>query len=59
MAKIAATKDDIPAQGQFIYAGIDGDAVPGDTWLRLLGDAAETLHARARGAPGPPPPREE
>ena len=57
MAKIAATKDDVPAQGNFIYAGIDGGAVPGDTWLRLLGDAAGTLHARARAVAGPTPPQ--
>ena len=44
MYKIAATKKELPTQGQFIYAGIDGDDVPGDTWLRLLGEAANTLH---------------
>ena len=48
MYKIAATKDDLPKEGQFIYASIDGGDVAGDTWLRLLGAAAETLHGEAR-----------
>lgn len=45
--KIAATKAELPKEGQFIYASIDGEEVPGDTWLRLLGAAAETLHGEA------------
>jgi hypothetical protein len=48
MYKIAATKGALPAQGQFVYAGIDGGDVAGDTWLRLLGAAAQTLHLRQR-----------
>lgn len=43
MMKIAATREELPAQGQFIYAGIDGEAVRGDWWLYLLGVAADAL----------------
>jgi hypothetical protein len=52
MMKIAATAAQLPAQGRFIFAGIDGDAVRGDWWLYLLGVAGDAL-AGASPWPGP------
>lgn len=44
MYKIAATEEDIPAGGRFIYAGVDGDRVRSDWWLYILSVAASVLN---------------
>lgn len=44
MYKIAATVEDVPVGGRFIYAGVDGDRVRSDWWLYILGIAAGVLN---------------
>lgn len=49
--KIAATRNDTPVDGSFIYAGIDGDRVRSDWWLYIAGVASDAL-ASAAAWPG-------
>jgi hypothetical protein len=46
MFKMAATAAQLPAQGTFVPLNIDGEALPGDWYLRLAGEGGKMLRGQ-------------
>ena len=46
MFKVAATRDDTPADGEFLTLDADGESLPSDWYLRVAGEATRMLRGQ-------------
>jgi len=46
--KVAATRDDLPAEGNWLALDADGQSLPSDWYLRLCGEAQKMLEGKIR-----------